>query len=424
VLGITNPPAGSTGGRPAVRPGAAILFGPEPRTTGNVLALDQLSKSPKVVGTNFLLAIILLIVLLFTSTVFNSTLDEHRVEVQAVARRLTTPFRWFGGIFKRDYPATFAEAAWAERVIGPVLVLGLTCLVYSFNESGFGWNGKTVALFLSMLISIAVSTYIIEGGEVLITTRRFRVPAGVRLFPMAIAIAAGFVLLSRLSSFQAPIMYGFVGSAAALTAVKLEQKDSAFAVALPSLMLLALSVGAWFLLIPLRHASSYSTHWWAHLPSDSAALIFAGGIEGLLFTMIPMRFTDGAKIFRWYRSLWVPLFLIPAFLFSWVLLNPAAKGFDAILEGRVILALCLVGAYAAGTLAFWAFFAIRGEEDEPGSPAGSPPGGDEHRSFRPALLPEEGDAAVALLPEDGEAAIALLPTMPVWLRLYPLPRET
>jgi hypothetical protein len=380
-----------------------------------VLGLDQLSKDPKVVGTNFLLAIILLIVLLFTSAVFNGTLDEHRVEVQSFMRRLTAPFRWLGAL-QREQLGPFAQAAWAERIIGPVLLLGITCLIYTLNESGFGWNGKTAALFTSLVIGVGVTTYVVEGGEVLITTRRFRVPAAVRLFPVAIAIAGGFVLLSRVTSFEAPIMYGFVGSAAALTAVKLEQRESAFAVLLPALVLLALSLAAWFLLVPLRHATWDDGNWWAHVPSDTAALIFAAGIEGLLFTMIPVRFTDGAKIFRWHRLLWFPLFLIPAFLFSWVLLNPAAKGFDALIEGRVIFALALVGAYVASTVAFWAFFALRDRGEAPAPPPAPPSGtggGRDAHAHRPALAPLEGDLSAAL-PHD----------MPVYLTLYRRPRET
>ncbi len=59
----------------------------------------------------------------------------------------------------------------------------------------------------------------------------------------------------------------------------------------------------------------------------------------------------------------VPIFAAPAFLFSWVILNPEAKEFDALLEGRVITVLGLVGAYALSTVAVWAFFLLRRAEE-------------------------------------------------------------
>ena len=100
----------------------------------------------------------------------------------------------------------------------------------------------------------------------------------------------------------------------------------------------------------------FKSNWWSHVPSEAAAAIFVGGIEGLLFVLLPLRFTDGEKIFRWYRWLWFPLFGVAAFLFCWVVLNPQAKAFDAVLEGRVIFIACLVGIYAILATGFWAYF--------------------------------------------------------------------
>ena len=322
-----------------------------------LLAPDQLSMKAGVIGTNFVLAAALLLALLFSSTVFNSTLEEHRVEVQALAYRFGAPFRsiahWAGGVWTPN-----ARTAAAERIVGPMLILLLTGFIYIFNSPGIGMNKSTLAYFFSLVIGLGIITYVYEGGEALLTTHRFRTPAAVRLFPIAPIIAICFVALSRMTGFEAPIMYGFVASSTILVAADLEHRHTAFAVLVPAVLLLALSLGAWGLLIPLRHAAD-STEWWSYIPSESAALVFAGGIEGLLFAMIPIRFTDGSKIFRWYRLLWFPLFLIPAFIFAWAVLNPEAQAFDSLVEGRVILAFSLVGAYLAVALATWAYFAFR-----------------------------------------------------------------
>jgi hypothetical protein len=394
VRGEAQPPGGDgsdggggSGGDAFRVYGGGFISGPEPRTTGSVLSFGDISHDPAVIGTNILLAIILLIILLTGSTLFNNTLDEHRVEMQALGMRLTAPFRaFFGG---RQSAGAAGSSSLLTAVVGPLLVLGVTCLVYSFNESGFGLNGKTAAFFSSLVISVGVMTYVGEGGEALVTRHRFRTPAGIRLYPVAIVVAAAFVFLSRLTSFEAPIMYGFVATATVLAASEMEHRHSAQAVAIPAVLLLGVSLLAWALLAPLRDHGGASADWWAHLPSDSAALIFAGGIEGLLFTMIPIRFNDGAKIFRWQKLVWLPLFAIPAFLFSWVILNPKAQGFDAVIHGRVIFAVSLVAAFTLTTAVVWAYFKLRDDSASPGAPKTPSSGGGGR--FEPLLTP--GDRA-------------------------------
>ncbi|OGO49437.1 MAG: hypothetical protein A2148_08135 [Chloroflexi bacterium RBG_16_68_14] len=320
-------------------------------------------------ATNIALAIILLLTLLFTSTLFNSTVDENRERIEGLARRFAAPFRRLGAQIGVGWQAVAGAGAgsWTERAVGPVLILLLTGLVYSFNEPGLGLNNKSLLLFISLVVPIGLMSYVYEGGEALFTRHRFRVAAGVKLFPTALAIGAGFVALSRLVDFQAPIIYGFIASSAVLVPVSLERRQTGQAVFFPALLLLALSVSAWGLVIPLRELSEGSNNWWTYLPGETAAILFAGGIEGLVFAMIPVRFMDGAKVWAWNWLLWVPVFVIPAFLFSWAILNPEAKEFDALLEGRVITALCLVAAYVAVTVAMWAYFLIRSAER--GAPA-------------------------------------------------------
>lgn len=415
MLGATQPPGGGSNAGGAAGGehlyhvyGGGYISGPEPRTAGSVLSFNDISHNPKVIGTNILLAIILLIILLIGSTVFNNTLDDHRVEMQALGMRLMSPFRaLFAG---RQSAGATGGSSLLTAVVGPLLVLGVTCLIYSFNESGFGLNGKTAAFFSSLVISVGVMTYVGEGGEALITRHRFQTPAGIRLYPVAILLAGGFVLLSRLTSFQAPIMYGFVATATVLAAAEMEHRHSAQAVAIPAVLLLAVSLAAWALLVPLRHHGASSAHWWAHLPSDSAALIFAGGIEGLLFTMIPIRFNDGAKIFRWYKLIWLPLFAIPAFLFSWVILNPQAQGFDAAIHGRVIFAVSLVAAFTLVTCLVWAYFNFRDGSQPPDAPKVPSSGGDPH--YQPRLTRAERGASAQQPPR--------LPTR----RLSPKPLDT
>jgi hypothetical protein len=233
-----------------------------------------------------------------------------------------------------------------------------TGFIYSFNDSGVGLNTNTVLLFFSLVIGVGITTVVYEGGQALVMQRRYHVQASMDVVPFALGIAAFFVILSRLVNFQAPILYGFVAAASILRAADVEEEQEGFAVAVPSFILLALSLVAWALLGPLRDLSSNSELWVAHLPDEVAAIVFAGGVEGLVFAMIPIAFTDGIKVFHWQKLVWLVLFGLPTFLFAWVILNPEAQAFGALLEGRVAMVFGLVIAYSILTVGVWAYFLI------------------------------------------------------------------
>jgi hypothetical protein len=169
----------------------------------------------------------------------------------------------------------------------------------------------------------------------------------------------GFVALSRAVNFEAPIMFGFVAVATALAATKLRDNEEALTAAIPTTILLAVALIAWGALGLLRDAASDSTAWYASLPSETSAMIFAGGIEGVLFAMTPVQFSDGYPIWKSLRWWWVLLAGTSAFVFTWALLNPAAKYVDAMIQGRVLTAIGLTVAYAVAVVAIWGYFTLR-----------------------------------------------------------------
>ena len=324
-----------------------------PETTGSVRTPGQLSTDGKVILTNLLLAIILLLTLLWSSTMLNDTTSEHAGEIEGFIGRLTAPFR---GAFEGLRAVAGTGAGGLAGAAAPVLVLLASALIYTLSDPDVGFNASTMVLFGAFAFGIGLTTYVYEGGEALVTHRAFNVPAGVRAIPFAIGIAAVFMIVSRLIDFPAPVMYGFIASATVLGAAELNHRQTGIAITVPAVLLLAMSLGAWALVGPLRDAAGNSNGWYAHVPSETAAALFVGGIEGLLFTMIPLRFSDGGKIYRWQKAVWFPLFLVPAFLFAWVVLNPEAAALDALLKGRVLFIVGVVAAYAVACLSVWAYF--------------------------------------------------------------------
>jgi hypothetical protein len=244
-------------------------------------------------------------------------------------------------------------------IAGPLVVLGLAGLIYGFAEPGFGFNNKSLVLFLSLVLGVGAVTYTYSGGQALLTRRGFGLPAGVKLFPIAIGVALLSVFLSRVENFQPGIIYGFIASYVVLSETGLNRRQLGHTVLFPGAALLALCVIAWLLVVPFRDLSQDSDSWLAGVPEGAAAAVFVGGLEGLFFNMIPLRFMDGHKLWEWSRLAWLAMAGVTAFLFWHVLLNTESAYFSALQETTPATALLLLGICLALTVSVWLFFRLR-----------------------------------------------------------------
>jgi hypothetical protein len=332
---------------------------PQPEFVQSVPGPDEISTDPGVIGSNILLALFVVFVFAFTSTLFNQTLEDNRREIEGWAGRFFKLFRRLSSLAQQRRGVLSQRCPWVQRVTGPAAILVLTGLVYGFLSPDFGLNTTSVVLFLSLAAAVGAVTYLYKGGQVLFTTGRFRLRAGVRLYVVALVIAAGCVLLSRLTDFQPGFLFGFVASYTLLTPAGLDRRQSGQIVFFPALALLAFSVAAWLLSMPLGDLREGSDAWWVALPQGAAVTVFVVGLEGLFFSMIPLRFMDGAKIAKWNRLFWFLIFGLAGFLFCWVLLNPGSAYVQAVRETRVITALSLLAFYSLITVGTWAYFRQR-----------------------------------------------------------------
>jgi hypothetical protein len=237
-----------------------------------------------------------------------------------------------------------------------MVILVLTGLIYGFLDPEFGFDSGGVTTFLSLAVGVGAITYLYEGGQALFTRRRFRLGAGVKLYPVALAIAIVCVTFSRLVNFQPGFLYGFVASCTLLTPAVLDRRQWGQTVFFPASALAVLSVAAWLLTMPLGSVTQGNDAWWAGLPEGAATAVFVVGLEGLFFNMVPLTFMDGAKIAGWNRWLWLLMFGGSGFLFWHVLLNREGVYLDVLRETKAIAAFGLLAFYSIVTLATWAYF--------------------------------------------------------------------
>ena len=319
----------------------------------------QISTDPDVVGTNAAFSVVAVIVILLSAQIFNETMEENNAELEGFARRyvrpLAAPYRGLRSVWRslaagnQEYSATAAI----------VVVLGATAVVYGFLEPGFQLNKDGILLVVSVVIALGVVTYAYSGMEARVTERRFHLPSGVRVFPVAFGIAVVSVLVSRVIHFQPGLIYGFVASNVVFGAADLGTKERGQAVFMAAGALLACFGLAWVLMIPARDWAESDANVVAVVLESGSTLIVVGAIESLAFSLVPIEFTHGMKIWRWSKAAWALMALASAFLFWHVLIVQDNAGFKAIKHEATLGAFAALGFCVGVTAAFWGFFYYR-----------------------------------------------------------------
>jgi hypothetical protein len=362
--GSSGPGAGAPDAPGAVlipSPSSGVDSDPLPQLVRTVSTRSDPSIDTAVIITNLLLTLFVVLLFGLSSSLFNSTIDANRAALDAGVDRVVRPLQTLAAPF-----AALAATIGSHLPSGPTtsrmarltLVLLLTALIYGFLSEDFALNPKGIALLISLFIGLAVVTYLSEGVAAQFASRRLGAQSSLELFGPAIAIAVFCVLLSRALAFQPGILYGFVASAVVI-GTTLNRRQEAEAVIVPSLLLLAASLIAWLILIPLRPAAEASGDWLYVLLASIAAMVFLAGLEGLFYSMIPLTFMDGATVFAWSRVAWAIMFGAATFLFFELVINPDSSYMDAFRNTNVVLALELVGVFVIVTLATWGYFRYR-----------------------------------------------------------------
>jgi hypothetical protein len=164
-------------------------------------------------------------------------------------------------------------------------------------------------------------------------------------------------MISRLISFQPGVIYGFVASSVVLGELQIQKRGQA--VFLAALCLLSTFGLAWAFMIPAREWAKHDANVLAVILESSSTLIVVSAIETLTFSMLPLEFTHGIRVWRWNRLAWFAITLTAAFLFWHVLIVQKNAGFEAIGKQGTLGALAALGVCVGLTASVWGFFYYR-----------------------------------------------------------------
>jgi hypothetical protein len=305
--------------------------------------------------TNALFAGAFLIIIFLSSEFFNQTIRDNQDDIEDWLRRFGGPFvAIWSGLSLLMHSATAGNRRLMD-LTWILIVLVITVVIEGFLDPGFGLNKSSVLLFFSLLVAVGLMTYLTEGGEAFYA-RLHGEEAAVRVFPLAIFIAALCVAFSRLGEFSPGVLYGFVGTAVFLRPTRMNDDEIGKMIFFPLLFLMGLSVTCWLLVDNVRSAEA--TDFNVFLEGTMVG-IFIGGIEGIFLNMVPIAYMDGSKLMRWNPLVWLGTAAVATFLFWMVLLNDQRAYFDALEETTPAIALIAGGLCLGITAGTWAFFRYR-----------------------------------------------------------------
>lgn len=331
---------------------AASLPEPTPfRAPPDVVGPTQVSLEPEVVGTNAGLALFCAVFFGFTSTVFNSVLEEYVEEIESAwGKLMPAAVRAL-----RDHlRTTFDRLSQQTRslVIAWVILMLVTALIESFLD-------PDVSLFsparLSLVLTLFIAALMVGGVEVasdLLARRRLSPDMEVeaRLNFVGFVIAIGCVLLSRGLKFRPGYLYGTVGALYLIPEFIGPARSGRRAL----MVLGTVLVGG----LALWAASAF-------LPPALAGLealfltVFLIAVQGVLFQLVPLAVTEGGYIFRWDWRIWAGSLNLVLFLTFGTVLNPRSSAVEALRQNGVVILLILLGVYGVATLALYLVFPAR-----------------------------------------------------------------
>jgi hypothetical protein len=368
----------------AVRSAAAVADGRRSSVPG---ALTVPSESARTVADrlpqDLLLVALLGLLMVFPAQIFNSTYEENH---ERIAR--------FGGRFRRRRGPPEASVPAAapgrfRRVAVFLVSAALGTVLGGLLDPEFGANRPTTALligvFVALLAAVAVATL---AAWVFRTARHRPHHWYLRAIPSGLLVAVACVLVSRLTNFAPGYLYGLLGGA--VFAGVLEKRTEGRTETVTQIAGLLAALGAWIAFEPVAHAANGAHPSLGILVADSLlACLFIGGITGMLFSLIPLRFLPGHRVQQWGWVPWALLTAVTLYLFVHVLLVPSGGYLGHSTSASTNVTIALFTAFGVLSMGFWAWFRFRPEKTGIPGPSAGPP----DEATVPAGLPEPAVAS-------------------------------
>ncbi|HEX5088481.1 MAG TPA: FGLLP motif-containing membrane protein [Nocardioides sp.] len=355
-------------GSEAERSVAAVDAGRRSSFPGAVVVpSESLSTVVDRLPQDLLLVGILALLIVFPAQVFNSTYEENHERVE----------RTFGRLRRRRAPPAEEQPAAGpgrvRRIVVFLVSVVLGTLLGGLLDPNFGADRPTTALLVGVFVALLVAVGVAVGsGWLFRSVRHLSRDWYLRAIPSGLVVGIVCVLVSRLTHFAPGYLYGVLGGAVFAGALARRTEGGAETVTMLGGLVVAL--GAWVAFEPVAHAANSAHPSLGVLVADSfLAALFVGGIEGMLFSLIPLRFLPGHRVKQWGWVPWALLTVLTAYVFVHVLLTPASGYLGRSTAATTNLTIALFAGFGVFSMGFWAWFRFRPDKPEERGPEPGPP---------------------------------------------------
>jgi hypothetical protein len=187
-----------------------------------------------------------------------------------------------------------------------------------------------------------------------------------RLYPVTLVVAGLCVLVSRLVHFQPGYVYGLIaGFTVARPHTRAEEGRGVLASAVWTLVLAVVAWLGWSAVA--SGAAKPGAAFPVVLLGTMLAAIFVAGVQSLVFALIPLRFLEGDKLFRWTRVVWAAVYAAGVLAYVHVMLDPRTKDHHRT-TASLVKVIVLFASFGAVSVAFWAYYRFRPAKRSAGGP--------------------------------------------------------
>jgi hypothetical protein len=311
----------------------------------------QVSLDPVVLAQSAFLSLLIVLLMPFPAELFNKTLEEHLSEVRGALGRVPL----LGLIVGRGAGRETGQMGWFNPVAVLVFVL-VSAALYGLLDPGFGLGAASLVTYFGLLVALVAVAWLAALPLRSVHHRLTGDSGRLRAVPWTLLFAALSVLISRAACFLPGYLYGLVIGYAFVR--EIEERDEGRGLAAGAWWMLGLAFVAWFALGAVRTPGIEPS-----VPGRIAESVFAaitvGGIEGIVFGLVPLRFLHGEAVFRWRRSRWGVLYGLGLFAFFWIILNPSNGFVGTSSQTELFTALALFVGFGLASVLFWSYFRFR-----------------------------------------------------------------
>ncbi len=371
---VLGPPVGRIAPTPSIPPEAEPALGRE-RAAGIVVDVqvdEPAGRSELVFGIpdprdvdwsgrhvrqNLILTLLLILLIALPAELFNSTLKEHYHRVNRPLRGIQA---WLAAL-----EAHLLTAPNGVLLVGFALV---GAAIASQLDPSFGLNPTSMVLFAALALAFVAITLVLELARIPYLDRRAgrRREHHLRLFPLVLILGAVFVLVSRLAEFRPGYVFGI--TCGLLLADDVGEEDNARSLVMAAVLLLATSLGAWLLWLPLvDEVRGPSPSLWVLFGDAFLATLWISCLQVVVFGYAPLEALYGKIVQRWSWPAWIVVYGVAVFLLVSFLLHPSAGRWGGLTTTTFFQMMTLFVLFLVASVVLWAWFRFRPDPPQKGA---------------------------------------------------------